>query len=94
MSEVVSYKKVTSADEAFEVVSKKITPDKIEQFKVKAELDYDKEGKKITASGKGFDLYINFSETELTLDLKLSLVLRPLKGKVLATISKQLANVI
>ena len=42
------------------------------------------------ATGKGFTLDLQFEDNRCDVSLKLSLVLRPLKKKILATIEKKL----
>jgi len=90
MDAKIGYKKVKSSQEAFASVKAAITPEYIEKFKVKAKINYDEKKKLITASGMGFNLDINFSDKEVALNLKLSLILRPIKGKVLETLEREI----
>jgi hypothetical protein len=94
MSLEVRYEKVASSSEAWDAVKSHITPELIAKFKVKADVDYNEANKKIKAKGKGFELNINLLDDKAVADIKLSLLLKPLKGKVLEGIEKQLKRVV
>lgn len=88
----VDYEKVDNKDEAYAKVKEAITPELLEKFQVKAKLDYKDD--EILASGKGFDLCMSFTESSCDIKVTLSFLLKPLKGKVLSSIEKQLKRVI
>lgn len=88
----VDYSKLGSKDEAYRAVKGAITPELISTFKVKATLDYAED--KIIAKGKGFVLEMEFFESYCEIKTDLSLLLRPLKTKVLSSIEHQLKKVI
>ena len=88
------YNKVTNIDEAFESIKSFVTPENIARFKVKAEINYDQAGNKMIAQGKGFTMTVTFTDSRVDVDLKLSLVLRPLRKKILATIEKEFAKLV
>jgi hypothetical protein len=94
MSLKVNYDKTNSKSEAFMAVKGHITPDLIEKFKIKAKVDYQESKNKIVATGKGFELNIELLDDYATATIKLSLLLRPLKGKILDGIEKQLKSVV
>jgi len=94
MSLAVDYKKTSSKDEAFSSVREVITPEYISKFKVKADVDYDESDKIITATGKGFTLVFSFDESQVGLDLKLSLMLKPLRGQIEGMMVKELKKVV
>jgi hypothetical protein len=94
MSLKVNYEKVTSKSEAYTAVKGHITPELIEKFKVKAKVDYQESKSKIVAIGKGFELNISLLDDCAEATIKLSLLLRPLKGKILDGIEKQLKRVV
>lgn len=94
MSLKVNYNKVSTKEEAYAAVKGHITPELMEKFKVKAKVDYNEFAHKIVANGKGFELNIELLDDHVTATIKLSLVLRPLKGKVLDGIEKQLKHVV
>lgn len=94
MDKAVSYQKCNNANEAYQEVKKAITPETIEKFKVSAELDYDDASRQVKASGKGFELMINFTDTEAQVQLSLSLMLRPFKSKILEGLEKQLKRIV
>ena len=88
----VDFSKTKNKEQAYAAVKEAITPELIEKFKVKAKLDYTDD--KITASGKGFKLNMIFNDSCCEVKTDLSLIMRPLKGKILEQIEKQLKRVI
>ncbi len=94
MSIEVKYDKCSNAQEAWTAVKGHITPELIEKFKVKAQIDYVEAKKQINAKGKGFELNIDLLDDRAKAEIKLSLLLKPLKGKVLEGIEKQLKRVV
>lgn len=94
MDLTIAYNKGQSKEEAYESVKSAITPETIEKFKVKADIIYKDESKQIVASGKGFDLNIDFLDGKALVKLNLSLILRPLKSTILASIEKQVTRIV
>lgn len=92
MSLKVNYDQLATKEEAYEAVKGAVTPEMLSKFQVKADLDYQTD--KIIASGKGFSLEMSFEETFCEVNIKLSLLLKPLKGKVLEGVEKQLKRII
>lgn len=90
----IPYSKQQSSEEAYEAVKKAVTKEAIERFKVKAELNYDPKSKVILANGTGFELKMTFLDNAAELSLNLSFLLKPIKGKVLSSLEKQLKNVV
>lgn len=90
MDASVPYSKSANKEEAFENAKSQITPEYIEKFKVKADIDYDKDGGVICATGKGFELRLVFTDSETQVAAKMSLLLRPFKGKIIETIERKL----
>ncbi|MAX67155.1 MAG: polyhydroxyalkanoic acid system family protein [Bacteriovoracaceae bacterium] len=88
----VKYDHVTSKDEAYKAVKQAITPELLAKFQVKAELDYQPD--LIKAKGKGFELEMFFTPEACEVKINLSFLLKPLKGKVLEGIDKQLKRVV
>lgn len=88
----IDYSKVKGKDVAYGKVKALITPEYIQKFQVKADVDYDDTQKKIIAKGKGFTLTLCFFETHCEADLELSLLLRALKSKILEKIEHQVAK--
>lgn len=89
-----SYNKVGDKTAAYQAVKEFITPETLEKWKVKANVDYNDGKQEIHAKGKGFELNINFLDTEAQAELKLSMLLRPLKGKIEENLEKQLKRVV
>lgn len=86
----IDYKNVTNADDAYKKVKELITPEYIQKFQVKADIAYDDAKKTVSAKGSGFKLDLCFEEKHCDLDLDLSFLLKPLKGKILEKIEGQI----
>lgn len=86
----VPYNKATNASEAYALASEQITDEYIEKFKVKTELKYDDAKKKITATGKGFMLELQFGDSDCDVNLDLGFLYKPLRGKILETIERKI----
>ena len=90
MGTKVKYKQVKTKDEAFKKVKAFITPEYLEKFQMKIDLDFDEIGKIAKASGNGFTLLIKFYEDYCETDLDLSFLLKPLRGKIMEKVQSQL----
>ena len=90
----VPYTQTDSRDAAYERVKTQITPESIEKFKVKADLNYQDEDKVITATGKGFGLTMKFQADHCEVALELSFMLKAFKGKILESLEKQLKRIV
>lgn len=86
----IPYTQVTSSSEAYNKARQVITPEYIEKFQVKTDLNYDEVAKKVIAKGSGFTLILSFLEDHCDLDLDLSFLLKPLKGKIMEKIEWQI----
>lgn len=74
--------------------AKKIIPEVISKFGIKADVKNDDAKTTLNAKGTGFDAKIEFAETEAILSVDLSFLLKPLKGKILETIEKQIKKIV
>jgi hypothetical protein len=92
MDLTVNYTKLDSKEKAYEAVKAAVTPEMLSKFQVKAKLDYQID--LISAKGTGFKLNMHFSDTACSVKIDLSFLLKPLKGKVLEGIEKQLIRII
>ena len=81
---------MTNSDQAFVKAKTLITPEYIEKFQVKADIKYDEVAKKVIAKGTGFTLTLMFLEDHCDLDIDLSFLLKPLKGKIMEKIEAQI----
>jgi hypothetical protein len=88
----INFNKNSNKEEAYEAVKGAITPELLAKFQVKATLDYKED--LICAKGKGFKLDLGFEDNACTVKIDLSFLLKPLKGKVLEGIEKQLNRII
>ena len=91
---VISYNKFQNAEIAYQKISEIITEDYIANFKLNATVDYDDKAFQIKGSGKGFDLTLSFLEEGCEVNLNLSLLLRPLKSKMLSFISEMILDAV
>lgn len=89
----VPYTQITDKKAGYEQ-AKKLIPDVIAKFGVKAEVKNDDSNTSLTAKGSGFEARIQFTEKEAVVNLDLGFLLKPLKGKILETIEKQIKKVV
>ncbi len=94
MDAQINYKVANDRDEAYQMALKEITPDYVAKFNIPCDISQDDSRKVIEASGKGFTLTINFTESSAQVSLKLSLMLKPFKGKVLEKIQSKLERTV
>ena len=92
MDNKLEYVNLKSKEEAYQAVKEAVTPEMLARFQVKASLEYKDD--LISAKGKGFKLDMGFDETGIWYKLDLSFLLKPLKGKILTGIEKQLNRII
>lgn len=92
MGHKIEYQKVKNKEDAFLKVKEFITPDYLNKFQMKIDLVFDEKKKKVLASGNGFSLTIDFFDTCVEVNLELSLLLRPLKNKILEKIESQITR--
>lgn len=85
----VSYNHTSTKEEAYQAAREQITPEYIAKWNMKADISYN-EPNSISAEGKGFTLTLNFTDSAVEVDCKLSLLLKAFKGKVLETVERKL----
>ncbi|MCT4640874.1 MAG: polyhydroxyalkanoic acid system family protein [Bacteriovoracaceae bacterium] len=90
----VPYANITSRDQAYSTVKENITEETIARFKVKADITYQDDSKVIGAKGKGFELKVEFTDDKAIANLDLSFLLKPIKGKIVEGLTKQLSRVL
>lgn len=88
----VEYTKQESRESAYEAVKGAVTPELLAKFQVKAEIDYQED--QIVAAGKGFKLVMEFLDDACEVSLNLSFLLKPLKGKVIEGVKKQMVRIL
>jgi hypothetical protein len=89
----VPYANITDKKQGFDA-AKKLIPEVIAKFGVKADTKIDDAQALIEAKGSGFSASIKFTEAEAQVKVDLGLLLKPFKGKILETIEKQLKKVV
>jgi hypothetical protein len=91
----ISYKSCKSKEEAFEKTKEVVTSEIVStKFGVTAKLIYDFDSMSAQATGKGFTIDFNFLENSLTGKIKLSLLLKPLRGKIIKVLNRQLESIL
>jgi hypothetical protein len=89
----VPYAQITDKKQGYEQ-AKKVIPEVISKFGVKADVKTDDSTTTLSAKGTGFEAKIEFKETEAIVKVDLGFLLKPLKGKILETIEKQIKKVV
>jgi hypothetical protein len=89
----VPYAQITDKKQGYEQ-AKKVIPEVISKFGVKADVKTDDSTTTLSAKGSGFEAKIEFKETEAIVKVDLGFLLKPLKGKILETIEKQIKKVV
>jgi hypothetical protein len=89
----VPYANITDKKQGFNA-AKTLIPEVIAKFGVKADTKIDEASNSIDAKGSGFSANIKFNDTEAVVKLDLNFLLKPLKGKILETIERQLKKVV
>lgn len=89
----VPYAQITDRKQGFDQ-AKKLIPEVIAKFGVKADVNIDEAQNLIHAKGTGFEAKIHFNETEAVVTLDLGFLLKPFKSKIVETIEKQIKKVV
>ena len=87
------YKKVDCHQKAYQLVKSALNSDFIKKYKINPEFDY-KENHCIKAIGSGFSLQIDFKKSHLEVDLNLAFPFKLLKPKILASIKKEIGQIV
>lgn len=74
--------------------AKKLVPEALGKFGVKADVKLDDANTSLSAKGSGFEAHIKFTDTEAQVKVDLGFLLKPLKGKVLEALEKQIKKVV
>lgn len=90
MGTKIDYKTTSSKTAAFQKARDIITPEYIEKFQVKADVICDERAYKMIAKGSGFTLELKFFDQYCEVDIDLSFLLKPLKGKILEKVENQI----
>ena len=89
----VPYANITDKKQGYEA-AKKLIPEVIQKFGVKADTKLDDASSTINAKGTGFTANIQFTDKEAVVTVDLGFLLKPLKGKILETIERQIKKVV
>lgn len=94
MSLKVNYSKASNQVEAYKLGKQAVTPEYVAKFNVKADVETDDGKYCMVAKGKGFQLSLKFEDSYCLVDLDLSFMLKPLKGKILETIENKIKKTV
>jgi hypothetical protein len=89
----ISYQNVTDKAQAYELAKTQV-PQALAKFGVSADVQHRDQDFSLTAKGKGFDVSLKFLETEALLELELGFLLKPLRGKILEVLERQIKKVV
>lgn len=74
--------------------AKKLVPEALAKFGVSADVKVDEAAHSLTAKGSGFEAKIVFTDADAQVKVDLGFLLKPLKGKVLEALEKQIKKVV
>lgn len=89
----VPYAQITDKKQGYDQ-AKKLIPEVIAKFGVKADVTSDDAAATLKAKGSGFEAKIEFKDSEAVVSVDLGMLLKPFKGKILETIEKQIKKVV
>ncbi|GEM_PF-560737 len=91
----ISYRSCKNSLEAFKKVKEIITPETVsEKFGIDVNIDYYEEALVVTAKGGGFSVDFTFSDSMLMGKLTLSFLLKPLRSKIVKSLTEQLQTIL
>ncbi len=89
----IPYSQITDRNKGYEEAKRRI-PEVIQKFGVKADVKTDDANHCFSAKGTGFEAKLQFLETECVVNVDLGFLLKPLKGKIMEVIEKQVKKVV
>ena len=89
----IPYANITDKKAGYDEAKKRI-PEVIAKFGVKADVKTDDANHTFSAKGMGFEAKIQFTDTEAVVNVDLGFLLKPLKGKIMEVIEKQIKKVV
>ena len=89
----IPYASVTDKKQAYDS-AKKVVPEAISKFGVKADVSLNDSETSLSAKGTGFDVTITFLESHAEVKMDLSFLLKPMKSKILEVLEKQIKKVV
>ena len=92
----VWYNKATNAQQGFELASNFLNSSEARsKFPVSIDFSYVKgEYPQVVGTGKGFEIILSFYDQQVSIDLKLKLMLKPLRGKIIDTLTDEIKRVL
>ena len=92
----VYYNKANNAQQGFDLASKFLKSSEAKS-KFPVEIDFSfitGPSPQVIGKGKGFEVVLSFYDVEVAINLKLKLMLRPLKGKIINTLTDEIKRVL
>tara|TARA_B100000886_G_C20292646_1_gene436133 strand:- start:434 stop:727 length:294 start_codon:yes stop_codon:yes gene_type:complete len=90
------YNKANSAKEGFNLASSFLESSEVKR-KFPVEVDFtfiNLDSPQIIGKGNGFEVTLTFFDSEVSIDLKLKLMLKPLKGRIIDSLSDEIKRVV
>lgn len=94
MSDSVSYKKFSDKASAFAHVKENFNKQSLAKYKVQPDLSFNESDYQVLAEGKGYTITLDFTDSQVEIGMKLSLLVRPMKGKILDLLQKELGTIL
>jgi len=92
----VYYNKAANAQEGFSLASEFLKSSHAKS-KFPVEIDFsfiDGASPQVIGKGKGFEVRLSFFDQQVSIDIELKLMLRPLKGRIIDTLSDEIKRVL
>lgn len=89
----IPYASVTDKKLAYDA-AKKVIPEAISKFGVKADVKLNDSDTSLSAKGTGFEVSVRFEDKHVEVKMDLSFLLKPMKGKILEVLEKQIKKVV
>lgn len=92
----VWYNKATSAKEGFELASSFLNgPGARSKFPVAIDFSFiEGEYPQVIGKGKGFEIILSFYDQQVSIELRLKLMLKPLRGKIIDALTDEIKRVL
>lgn len=92
----VWYNKATTAQQGYNLASEFLRSSEAKsKFPVAIDFSFmSGEGPQIIGKGKGFEITLSFYEQQVAIDINLKLMLKPLKGKIIDTLTDEIKRVL
>ena len=92
----VWYNKASNAQEGFNLASNFLrSADAKSKFPVEIDFSFlNGENPQVVGKGKGFEVILSFYDQQVSIELKLKLLLKPLRGKIIDSLTDEIKRVL